>query len=174
MAFIDFRKAYDKINRNLLLLKLQRRGIKGLFYRNLKAIYNDISYIIKVRGGYLDPISSTYGLKQGGVLSPLLFNIFVDEMKEIFDESCDPVKMFDTPLSHMLYADDLILMSTSKEGLNMCLEKLGRYCETWQLEVNIKKSNVMIFNEAGRLVNGSNFYYCKVKLDIVKTYCYRS
>ena len=42
---IDFRKAYDKVNRNLLLLKLQKRGIKGLFYQNLKAIYSDISYL---------------------------------------------------------------------------------------------------------------------------------
>ena len=86
VAFIDFRKAYDKINRNLLLLKLQKRGIKGLFYRNIKAIYNDISYLIKVKGGYLDPISSTCGLKQGGVLSPSLFNIFIDDIKDIFDK----------------------------------------------------------------------------------------
>ena len=52
VAFIDFRKAYDRINRNLLLLKIQKRGIKGQFYRNLKAVYSDISYLIKVRGGF--------------------------------------------------------------------------------------------------------------------------
>ena len=93
LAFIDFRKAYDKINRKLLLLKLQKRGIKGQFYRNLKAIYSDISYLIKVRGGYLDPISSTCGLKQGGVLSPSLFNMFIDDVGEIFDNCCDPVNL---------------------------------------------------------------------------------
>ena len=119
---------------------MQKRGIKGLFYRNLKAIYSDISYLIKVKGGYLDPISSTCGLKQGGVLSPSLFNIFIDDIKDIFDESCDPIKLFDIPLSHLLYADDLILMSSSMEGLNKCLEKLGSYCSTWQMEVNLKKS----------------------------------
>ena len=172
VAFIDFRKAYDKINRNLLMLKLQRRGIKGLFYRNLKAMYNDISYLIKVKGGYLNPISSTFGLKQGGVLSPSLFNIFIDDIKDIFDDSCDPIKMFDVPLSHLLYADDLILMSTSEEGLNVCLEKLGSYCSRWQMEVNIKKSQVIVFNGAGRLLTGYNFFYAGKKMEQVKTYCY--
>ena len=70
VAFIDFRKAYDKINRSLLLLKLQRIGVKGKLYENIKAMYADISYIIKVSGGYLDPISSTRGLKQGGDSQP--------------------------------------------------------------------------------------------------------
>ena len=172
VAFIDFRKAYDRINRKLLLLKLQKRGIKGQFYRNLKSIYSDISYLIKVRGGYLDPISSTCGLKQGGVLSPSLFNMFIDDIGEIFDNCCDPVNMFDVPLSHLLYADDLILMSTSMEGLNKCLEKLKCYCNTWQMEVNLKKSQVIVFNSAGRLLTGYNFFYGEKKLEQVKTYCY--
>lgn len=87
----------------------------------------------------MNPIPSTCGLKQGGVLSPSLFNIFIDDIKDIFDDSCDPVNLFDVPLTHLLYADDLILMARSKEGLNNCLEKLREYCDKWQMEVNIKK-----------------------------------
>ena len=93
---------------------------------------------VKVRGGTLDPITSRLGLKQGGVLSPLLFNIIIDDMKNIFDDSCDPVKMLECPLSHLLCADDLVLMSTSETGLNNCLKRLGHFCETWQMEVNMK------------------------------------
>ena len=48
VAFIDFRKAYDRIKRNLLFLKLQKSGIHHTFYRNIKAVYNSISYKVKV------------------------------------------------------------------------------------------------------------------------------
>ena len=76
------------------------------------------------------------------------------------------------PLSHLLYADDLVLISTSQQGLNNCLEKLGEFCFTWQLEVNQKKSQVIIFNTTGRLLSGYSFKIRGNPLQIVKTYCY--
>ena len=96
----------------------------------------------------------------------------MDGIKEIFDDSCDPVKLFDSPLSHLMYAGDLVLMATSQEGLNKCLSKLEKFCDTWQLEVNIKKSKVVIFNPAGRIISGLNFPYQGKNLEIVKSYCY--
>ena len=97
-------------------------------------------YVIKVNGGHLEPISSICGLKQGGVLSPLLFNLFIDDIKWIFDESCDPIKVLGDHISHLLYADDLILFSSTQSGLQECLTKLEKYCGKNHMEVNIKKA----------------------------------
>ena len=171
-AFIGFQKAYDRINRSLLLLKLQRREISGLFYRNIKSMYNSVSYLVKVRNGHLDPITSALGLKQGGVLSPLLFNLFIDDMSNLFDASCDPVITLGSPLSHLLYADDLVLMSSSEAGLISCLAKLENFCNIWQLDVNIKKSKIVIFNPSGRKLKGHKFFYQGKVLEIVQSYCY--
>ena len=91
-----------------------------------------------MKGGYLDPIPSRLGLKQGGVLSPLLFNLYIDDIKNIFDGNCDPITFFEEPLSHLLYADDLVLLSTSSTGLNKCLNNVAEYCYKWNLEINIK------------------------------------
>jgi hypothetical protein len=44
-----------------------------------------------------------------------------------------------------MYADDVILLSETLEGLQNCLEKLHKYCEVWGLQVNIKKTKSMIF-----------------------------
>ena len=156
----------------MLLLKLQRLGIKGLLYENIKSMYNSILYMVKVSGGYLSPIPSCVGLKQGGVLSPLLFNIYIDDITYIFDNSCDPVNLLNEPLSHLLYADNLVLISTTYVGLNNCLTKLERFCNTWQFEVNIKKSQIVIFNPSGRLLSGYEFKYQKHPLKVVKSYCY--
>ena len=134
-------------------------------------MYQSISYLVKVNGGHLEPIISCMGLKQGGVLSPLLFNLYIDDIKNIFDESCDPVQILNDPLSHMLYADDLILISTSQQGLNNCLEKLSEYCSTWQLDLNLKKSQVIIFNSTDCILSGYSFNFQGKPLKIVKT-CY--
>ena len=114
VAFIDFRKAYDSINRNDLFFK--QMEIRGLFLDNLKSLYSSIKYCVKIGKGYIDPIESFLGLKQGCVLSPILFNLFIDDIKEIFNRQCDPVLLFDTFMNHLLYADDLIMMSNSAEG----------------------------------------------------------
>ena len=74
------------------------------------------------------------------MLSPLLFNIFIDDMKNTFNDSCDPVKMLECLLPHLLYADNLVLLSTSETGLNNCLKQLGDVCEAngW-LKVHVPK-----------------------------------
>ncbi len=76
-VFIDFKKAYDTVDRSKLFRRLQNIGINGIFLRNIKAMYETISYKIKLKDGYLDPIKSNLGLKQGCPLSPMLFNLLV-------------------------------------------------------------------------------------------------
>ena len=104
-------------------------------------------------------------------MSPLLFNIFVDDIRHIFDKECDPVMDLGISLSHILYADDLAMISTSKQGLTKCLSKLEMYCQKWQLEVNTKKSEIIVFNASGRAIN-EDFHLNGTRLKCVKSYCY--
>ena len=61
------------------------------------------------------------------MLSPLLFNLFTDDIKTIFNESCDSVQIYTNQINHLLYADDLILISSTAEGLQNCLNQLSDY-----------------------------------------------
>ena len=97
--------------------------------------------------------------------------MYIDDIQDIFDENCDPVELHNIKLSHLLYADDLILLSSSAKGLNCCLDKLHRYCNKWELELNKKKSKIMIFNFGGKQINGS-FKYGELSLEITSQYCY--
>ena len=63
-------------------------------------------------------------------------------------------------------------MSPSQNGLTSCLAKLEAYCHTWQLDVNINNSKVIIFNPSGRKLVGSQFYFPGKLLEIVQSYCY--
>ena len=171
IAFIDFKKAYDTINHKRLFHKLKRANIDGLFLQNLNSMYKSVEYCIKMQGGYADPIESFVGLKQGCVLSPLLFNLFIDDIKDIFDNTCYPVHLYDTDLNHMLYADDLIILSTTSEGLQTCLDKLEAYCIENRLMINIEKSKTMIFNESDKILKNYTFHVGGAKMELVQNFC---
>ena len=82
------------------------------------------------------------------------------------------MRILTEPLSHLLYADDLAIISTTESGLKSSLSKLESYCTLWQLEVNIKRSKVVIFNRSGRIISGKIFTFRSKPLDLVKSYFY--
>ena len=63
-------------------------------------------------------------------------------------------------------------MSTTHESLQKCITRLEHYCKTWQLEVNLKKTKIMIFNKQGSLIKKYKFYYKNNTLENVKEYKY--
>ena len=94
-AFIDFKKAYDTIDREKLFIRLKSLGINGIFLRNIMSMYKNTSYQIKLNSGFLDAIDSNIGLKQGCPLSPMLFNLHIEDIENIFDDTCDPTYILD-------------------------------------------------------------------------------
>ena len=60
----------------------------------------------------------------------MLFNIYIDDVEDIFDDQCDPVTITDTRISHFMYADDLVLVSLTPEGLQRSLDKISEYSKS--------------------------------------------
>ena len=89
----------------------------------------------------------------------------------VFDAECHPVSIQNENLCHFLYADDLVLLSTSAEGLQRSLDKLAEYADDKCLTVSIKKSKTMIFNLSGRLLK-TEFNMKGKPLEPVNTFCY--
>ena len=170
-AFIDFKKAYDTVDRKILFERLQTLGINGIFLGNLKSLYGKTKYRITYKDGYLDAIESTIGLKQGCPLSPILFNLYIDDIKDTFDDRCDPVSIDSSPLNHILYADDLVLISHTKKGLQRCIDKLSAFADRKRIKISHTKSKIMIFNKTGRSIK-EEFKVNNQKLETVKSFCY--
>ena len=137
-------------------------------------MYTNTTFKIKFRNGLSQSINSERGVKQGDVLSPLLFNFYIDDLTDaLHAKSCitDPVLVGDTSLNILLYADDLVLISESRSGLQSCLDILSDYCLSWKLQVNTDKSKVLIFNSNGKTYK-NEFEYLGVPLETVQQYCY--
>ena len=172
-AFIDFKKAYDTVNRETLLENLKVYGINGRMWENISAIYKTVQYSIKIGNRAMDPISSNLGLKQGCPLSPILFNLYINNIADyLTSKPEDSVTLQDNNISHFLYADDLVIVSSCKEGLQNQLDSLSQFADSKDLTVNTKKSQVMIFNKSGKKLKKEKFTIKGTQLEVVSKYTY--
>ena len=94
---------------------------------------------VKLPDGITPPFEPDIGIKQGDGLSPLLFCIFLDDIEDYIGTTTDAPQLANQNVNCLMYADDLVLLSKTETGMQTMLEKLNRYCETWHLEINMKK-----------------------------------
>ena len=71
------------------------------------------------------------------MLIPLLFHIFINDIPLFLEGNSHPPERISQVVGSLLYADDLIILSTSPEGLQSSLDKLIVYCDKWKLDVNL-------------------------------------
>lgn len=171
-AFVDFKKFFDRINRDFLLYKLLKYNVTGEFYNIIKSMYSNTNYRVKLHEGLSKIFCGNIGVKQGCNLSPCLSNIFQNDLHDIFDDSCCPVSIGDIKLSSLSWADDLVLTSLSEAGLQQCLNKLNEYCYKWGLEVNISKTKCMVMSNNKRNCSQSKVFYNNSQLENVDSYKY--
>ena len=171
-AFIDFKKAYDTVNRDILLQSLNNYGIGGKMWASIGAIYSKVQYSIRTKHATLDPILSNLGLKQGCPLSPLLFNLYINDLARYLGGGKGGVELHGEDLTHFLYADDLVIVSATKAGLQEKLNGLGLFADSKDLTINTKKSKIMVFNKGGRTLRKEHCTIKGEKLEVVSKYTY--
>jgi exonuclease III len=174
-CFVDYRKAFDRVCRDALLYKLSHLGFAGNIFNCIQHMYNNSSTRIKLIKKISDAIDVGVGTEQGHPLSPELFKLFVHDLSVELNNLTQgnfPV-LSDTLINHLLWADDLVLIALDKESLQKMIDILHNYVETWELEVNITKTNIMVFNTSGKILKVSReFTLGATELEPVKNYTY--
>ena len=170
-CFVDFSKAFASIPRDILFKKLSKFGITGKFLEVIMNAYtNDYSHV-KIKNKLSPKINTELGVKQGCIMSPMLFNLFMSDFSKLLGENNGVYLDKHTKINSIIWADDILLLSESEKGLSESLTILSHYCKENELTINIKKTKCMIFNKTGRLVR-RGFVIGNENIENVREYKY--
>ena len=143
-CFVDFKKAFDLVDRGLLSKKLQLLGIPYQFVKVIFETLQNIRFQVRSNNSLSDPFETHNGVPQGDPLSPLLFSLFIADLPKAL--SHDGVLLENQlKINYLLYADDLALVAESPEDLQQSLDDLKKYCDQSKLTVNIQKTKCLSF-----------------------------
>ena len=165
VCLVDFSKAFDMINRNILFYKLNKLGLKGRVIDTLHSLYNKTSFRVKLKGQCSDLIHESIGVNQGGNASPILFKKYLQDLIDYLN-AYTGVCTSNEILHHILWADDLILVSTLPKHAQVQLNGLKGFCKPNQMVVNEIKTKFMIFGKA----IDTKLYYNDKEIERVNSY----
>ena len=182
-AFVDYRKAFDFIDRSSLWLKLVENDVNGRVLNVIKSMYEHAKSCIRSDDKLSEFFSCGQGVRQGENLSPVLFAIYLNDFNDYIarnslglddlNNHINSENEFDVliRLYVLLYADDTVIMAESEKDLQVSLESLCEYCNMWNLEVNLTKTKIVIFSR-GKVKKHMDFMYGNKLVEVVDDYTY--
>ena len=144
-CFIDYSKAFDCLDHNKLWKILREMGIPDHLTCPLGNLYAGQEAIVRTGHGTTDRFQIGKGVGQGCILSPCLFNLYVEYILKNtgLEEAQAGIKIARRNINNLRYADDTTLMAESEEELKSLLMKVKEGSEKVGLKLNIQKTNIM-------------------------------
>ena len=121
-CFIDLKKAFDSVNRNCMWFKLKQLGIGGNFYSAVRSLYDNVRSCVQLNGLLTETFGIARGVKQGCLLSPTMFSIFINNLADVLRDANLGINVDDVIVNLLMYADDIVLLAESEENLQRMLD----------------------------------------------------
>ena len=172
VGFVDFRKAFDTIQRKFLWYKLMKIGINGRILDAIQSLYVNVQSSVKVNDLFSPWFPVSNGVKQGCKISPTLFSVYINDLaQEINGLNCG-INVGDIMVSTLLYAGDIILIAPTAENLQQMFDTLNIWCRKWRLTVNPDKTKVIHFRTSTVPQSAFTFKCGEKDIEYVSSYKY--
>ena len=152
VALLDFSKAFDTISHCGLFLKLIDRNVPLCFLLIIMFWYLNMEYDVKWAKARSSSFKVKCGTKQGGILSPDFFAIYIDDLIKILKKMGVGCHMIEFFIACILFADDMTLLSPTRDALQRLLDACAEYCLKFCLKFNVAKTKVLVFGKLSRSV----------------------
>ena len=143
--FIDFKKAFDRVWHEGLWMVLRSFNIEEGLVLMIKALYDNATSAVLLNNRIGDSFRTTVGVRQGCLLSPVLFNVFLENiMRETLLDFHTTISVGGRPLCNLRFADDIDLLAGSNNELQELTDRLVDRSGAYGMEVSSEKSKVMV------------------------------
>ncbi len=144
IALLDVRKAFDTVWHHALLVE---KGIQGAYWKFIDLCYSSSTSCVLWNGAISSPFQIQQGVRQGAILSPLLYCIFANELLDIPTTASIGIQVKDIYCGALMYTDDLALLASTPEALQELLDLSANYAAKWHYSYNPDKSVIMVLGE---------------------------
>jgi hypothetical protein len=148
LCFLDVKTAFDKVWHNGLFFKLHCMGIGIVLWKAIVSLYENVQSCLIYNGFKSSLFNIDVGTRQGGVSSPYLYLCFIDKLLCDLENSGNVFSMGGLTIPAIASADDIVLLSLTKLGLQRMMDCCYDYACTWRYEFNTLKSAVIVCNES--------------------------
>jgi hypothetical protein len=148
LCFVDFQKAFDTVSHKKLWKAMADMGFSKHIITVVRSLYENQESNVRMHGTYSKSFTAKRGVRQGCILSPYLFNILAELVMRIALDGYDGgFRIGGRQINNLRYADDIVLIATSEQGLQELVERVNRAAQQNGLKVNVKKTEVMAISD---------------------------
>ncbi|XP_060804982.1 uncharacterized protein LOC106137462 [Amyelois transitella] len=169
-CYLDFSKAFDLVNYEVLWGKLD--GLPSEVTCLLKYWYSNQQNTVRWAGTFSDEYRLQCGVRQGGLSSPRLFNLYINSLIGELTSTGLGCSIDGTCINNISYADDMVLLSPSVGALRRMLSICEQYALTHGLRYNAKKSEFMVFKAGSKQYKAPAVTLCGTPLHQVSSFKY--
>ena len=158
-CFLDASKAFDRVSHNTLFSILEKRDVPPILLRFLWSWYKDQSCTVKWNSFVSDPFGVTNGVRQGGVLSPVLFTVYLDELLQRLSALAIGCHVGHHYVGSLCYADDIALLAPSPSALRILLRECELFATDHNLIFNATKTQLICFRSSPKVKCTGKFFF---------------